>query len=568
MMRKVLLGFCLLSSVYGYGQQFLQVTPEAQAWADKESRKLSRKEKIAQLMVIRLSEKQGGKDVFFEEKVTKDIRKYNIGALCLFQGNAVTQAQVVNRLQAIAKTPLMVTIDGETGVGMRYSDVAAFPNQLTIGATSDPKLAYEVGAAIAKQCVRSGIHVNYAPVVDINNNPLNPVINVRSFGEDRKSVSDLGIAIMKGMQEGGVMACAKHFPGHGDVSVDSHYDLPVILKSRAELDALELYPFKEITKAGVGSMMMGHLYIPAIDSTKNQASSLSPKNVTSLLRNEVGFKGLTFTDALEMKGVAKFYPQGEAATQSIIAGNDMLCLPGDIKGSIKNVRKAIRKGKLTWNDINTKVDRVLIAKYNLGLSELKTIDTANIVKDLNKDVAAIKAAVYGKAITIVKQAPSANFDLTGKKVAYIGLGIDQENRFSQLLKATYHADAFYVSYKDSAAVVSETSNQIKDGKYDAIIIGVHAFNKYPVNNFGISKAASDLLASLQQNNLVVNFVFGTPYMIKNMDKAAHIIACYEDDAIMQETAVKLLQGTIKSSGKLPVTVSSELTYGTGLWSSK
>jgi beta-N-acetylhexosaminidase len=269
-----------------------------------------------------------------------------------------------------------------------------------------------------------------------------------------------------------------------------------------------------------------------------------------------------------MKGVAKFYPQGEAATQSIIAGNDMLCLPGDIKGSIKNVRKAIRKGKLTWDDINTKVDRVLIAKYNLGLSELKTIDTANIVKDLNKDVAAIKAAVYGKAITIVKQAPSANFDLTGKKVAYVGLGIDQENRFSQLLNAIYHADAFYVSYKDSAAVVSETSNQIKDGKYDAIIIGVHAFNKYPVNNFGISKAASDLLASLQQNNLVVNFVFGTPYMIKNMEKAAHIIACYEDDAIMHETAVKLLQGTIKSSGKLPVTVSSELTYGTGLLSSK
>ncbi len=566
-MRKVLLGFCLLSSVYGYGQQFLQVTPEAQAWADKESRKLSRKEKIAQLMVIRLSEKQGGKDVFFEEKVTKDIERYNIGALCLFQGNAVTQAEVVNRLQAIAKTPLMVTIDGETGVGMRYSDVAALPNQLTIGATSDPKLAYEVGAAIAKQCKRTGIHVNYAPVVDINNNPLNPVINVRSFGEDRKSVSDLGIAIMKGMQDGGVMACAKHFPGHGDVSVDSHYDLPVILKSKAELDALELYPFREITKAGVGSMMMGHLYIPSIDSTKNQASSLSPKNVTSLLRNEVGFKGLTFTDALEMKGVAKFYPQGEAATQSIIAGNDMLCLPGDIKGSIKSVRKAIRKGKLTWDDINTKVERVLIAKYNLGLSELKNIDTANIVKDLNKDVAAIKAAVYEKAITIVKQAPG-NFDLKGKKVAFVGLGIDQENRFSQLLKAAYNADAFYVSYKDSAAVVSETSNKIKEGKYDAIIIGIHAFNKYPVNNFGISKSASDLLASLQQNNMVFNFVFGTPYMIKNLETATHIIACYEDDAIMQETAVKLLQGTIKSTGKLPVTVSSELTYGTGLLSSK
>jgi len=567
-MRGILLSFCLLSSVYGYGQQFLQVTPEAQEWVAKESRKLSRKEKIAQLMVIRLSEKQGGKDVFFEKKVTKDIKKYNIGALCLFQGNAITQAQVVNRLQVIAKTPLMVTIDGETGVGMRFSDVSVFPNQLTIGATSDVKLAYQIGDAIAKQCLRAGIHVNYAPVVDINNNPLNPVINVRSFGENKHSVGDLGVAIMKGMQDAGVMACAKHFPGHGDVSVDSHYDLPVILKSKQQLDQLELYPFKQLTGAGVGSMMMGHLYIPAIDTTANQASSLSVKNVTHLLRNEVGFKGLTFTDALEMKGVAKFYPQGEAATQSIIAGNDMLCLPGDIKGSIKNVRKAIRKGKLSWDDIHAKLNRVLIAKYNLGLSELKAIDTTNISKDLNKDVAAVKTAVYEKAITVVKQSSSTNFDLSNKKIAFVGLGIDKENRFSQLLKENYHADAFYVSYKDNAAKVADISNQIKQGKYDAIILGIHAFNKYPLNNFGVSKEASDLLGDLQQNSNVINFVFGTPYIIKNMETASNIIACYEDDAKMHETAVKLLKGTIKSVGKLPVTVSPQLTFGRGILSSK
>ena len=295
-------------------------------------------------MVIRLSEKRGKEVVFFEKEAAKNIRKYNIGSVCLFQGTSIEQAGVLNRLQPKAKTPLMVCVDGETGLGMRFSDITSFPDQLTIGAIQDAAIAYKVGQAIGRQCKRAGIQVNYAPVVDINNNPNNPVINFRSLGEDKYRVSLLASRIMKGMQDEGVMACAKHFPGHGDVSVDSHLDLPVISKPIQSLDSLELFPFKQMINEGIGSMMVAHLYVPAIDTIQHQPTSLSRKAITGLLKDELAFKGLIFTDGLEMKGVTKYYPEGVVAVQALIAGNDMLCLPSDIKLSIKKVRKAIRHG--------------------------------------------------------------------------------------------------------------------------------------------------------------------------------------------------------------------------------
>jgi beta-N-acetylhexosaminidase len=563
-MKKWFVLCCMFGSTVVYGQEFLQKTTAAQHWADSVKKKLSKKEKIAQLMVIRVSERQGGKDVFFEDEVSTYIKKYNIGAVCLFQGDALKQAEVLNRLQAQAKTPLMVTVDGETGLGMRFSDVSPFPNQLTIGAVADEKIAYKVGKAIADQCIRAGIQVNYAPVVDINNNPANPVINVRSFGENKEKVARFGVQIMKGMQDAGVMACAKHFPGHGDVSVDSHYDLPVILKSKEELDALELYPFKVLSKEGVGSMMMAHLYIPAIDTTKNKATSVSKNNVTDLLRNEIGYQGLTFTDALEMKGVAKFYPQGEAATISLIAGNDMLCLPGDIKGSIKSIRKAIRKKELSWKEVNEKLDRVLISKYHLGLNSLKLIDTTNIVSDLNADLRPIKEEVYAEAITLLKQADTSVFPLAaGKKVAYVGVGISSDNLISSQLKNKYGADLFFFDNKADEEKSVDLLEKLKLD-YDAIIVGVHAFSKNPANDFGISKNSLFLLNQLQQKDNAVHIVFGNPYMIKNIAAAQHLIAAYEDDAIMQEVAFKLLEGGIKAKGTLPVTINNEFKYGAGI----
>ncbi|RYY19321.1 MAG: serine hydrolase, partial [Chitinophagaceae bacterium] len=300
-------------------QAFSQVA--ADKWVDSVFQTLDKDEKIAQLMVVRMSAVSGTganrKVTFYEKEVEDAVKKYNVGGICLFQGGPLKQAALINQYQRMAKTPILIAIDGENGLGMRFDSVAGLPRQMMLGAVQDPELIYEYGKLVGEQCKRIGIHVNYAPVVDINNNPANPVINDRSFGEDKYRVSEWALQYMKGMQDVGVMACAKHFPGHGDVSVDSHYDLPVITKSRAELDSLELYPFRQLFSAGVGSVMVAHLSIPAIDTTSNRATSISYNNVTKLLRSELKYEGLTFTDALEMKGVTKYFPDGDASVQSL-----------------------------------------------------------------------------------------------------------------------------------------------------------------------------------------------------------------------------------------------------------
>jgi beta-N-acetylhexosaminidase len=552
------------SSLVAKGQINAQNTPASKLWVEQAFKKLSRKQKVAQLMVVRLSERKGKDIVFFDKEVRKYVRRYNIGSVCLFQGVSPLQVLALNKLQSEAKIPLLVCIDGETGVGMRFGDVKPLPDQLTIGAVPDAEIVYKVGRAIAEQCKRAGIHLDYAPVVDINNNPDNPVINFRSFGEDKFKVASFGIQIMKGMQDGGIMACAKHFPGHGDVSVDSHFDLPVVNKSLAALDSLELYPFKELIKAHVGSMMVAHLFIPAIDNIADQATSLSKKNVTGLLRGELGFQGLTFTDALGMKGVAKFYNPGEAVVQSLIAGNDMLCLPGDIKKGIKAVRKAIRHDKLSWEDIDEKVRKVLTAKYNLGAAQYKPIDTTGIAAYLNKDVNAIKTEVYENAITLVRAAGDDPFPLTvGKRIAYVGIGVSNENEFGRLLKENYRADCFYFDFIADAGKFAELKQTLQ-ADYDVVITGLHGYKKYPANNFGISAASLEFLRSISENSNTVNFVFGNPYAIRNINTAKNIVACYEDDAIMHLAAFKLLKGAISAKGKLPVTVSAEFPYGTGV----
>ena len=270
-MRIFLLGLWVFASSLGIVNAQNAKKNAQQKWVDSVYNSLTEDQRIAQLMVIRAHSNLGAAHV---AKVEQDIRQYNVGALCFFQGGPMRQAMLTNQYQKIAQTPLMVTIDGEWGLGMRLDSVLKFPYQLTMGAQQDPNLAYRVGVAIGEQCKRIGVHVNYAPVVDINENPNNPVIGFRSFGEDRNKVARYGVAIMKGMQDAGIMACAKHFPGHGDVDVDSHYDLPIIDDNTTELDTVELVPFKAIFDAGVGSVMIAHLYVPSIDSTLNKATSL------------------------------------------------------------------------------------------------------------------------------------------------------------------------------------------------------------------------------------------------------------------------------------------------------
>jgi beta-N-acetylhexosaminidase len=376
---------------------------------------------------------------------------------------------------------------------------------------------------------------------------------------------------MKGMQDVGVMACAKHFPGHGDVAVDSHYDLPVINKSRSQLDSLELYPFREIFKAGIGSVMMAHLYIPAIDNTANRATSISPKNVTELMRNTIGYEGLTFTDALEMQGVRKFFPDGAASAESLIAGNDMLCLPGDVAKSIAKIKQAIKKKKLSWDDIAQHCKKVLMAKYQYGLHRKPVIDLNNLATDLNKGVSAMRRSVAENAITLLRKTDADFFPLTSDKrnmvreIAYIGIGISTDNAFSKRMRSDYNADVFYFNYKQDAGRIASLVELIRK-RYKKIVIGLHNYSRYPANNFSISKPALDLATQLQQNTTAITFAFGNPYAVRNYCEAKNMVVCYEDDEITQDVAADLLAGKIIPRGKLPVSVCPAYKYGSGIGS--
>jgi beta-N-acetylhexosaminidase len=567
MIRKIsLLLLCSYYFNFLHAQQFYKQTEASQHWVDSVFNSLTPQQRIAQLMVVRESGISSGAPVFYTDKVEQLIHDYNVGSICLFQGGPVKQANLINHFQQIAQTPLMVCIDGETGLGMRMTDsVRKFPDQLTLGAVQDAAIVYEVGKAIGAQCKREGIQVNYAPVVDINNNPNNPVINFRSFGEDKYKVALFGTQIMRGMQENGIMACAKHFPGHGDVSVDSHLDLPVITKSLGALDSLELYPFKTVFNEGIGSVMIAHLSIPAIDSTQHLPTSLSKKNVTDLLRNDLGFTGISFTDALEMQGVAKYFPQGDAAVQSLIAGNDMLCLPGDVPTAIQKIQTAIANKVLDSIDIDNRVKKVLLAKYNLGLNHVQAVNTNNLFNDLNKDVSKLRTKVARNAITLLRLKDTALFPFKydNKKVAYVVVGITDSNALSTFLSIEKFADVYFIGYNDKATTADSIFKKVNNN-YDAVIIGVHHFNKYPANNFGITSAAINLIKNLQSSTHAITMVFGNPYALQNFCDANNLVACYEDDPYFQQAAFDWLNGEYVASGKLPVTVCDAFHYGDGI----
>ena len=530
----------------------------ADKWVDSVFNSLTPEQRIAQLMVIRAHSNLGPEHV---AKVKNDIQQYNVGALCFFQGGPIRQANLTNLYQSIAQTPLMITIDGEWGVGMRLDSVTRFPYQLTLGAMDDQRLVYDMGLAVGEQCKRLGIHVNYAPVVDINNNPNNPVIGFRSFGEDKDKVIKFGIAYMKGMQDAGIMACAKHFPGHGDVDVDSHLDLPVINKSRAALDSNEIKPFRELINAGIGSVMVAHLSVPSIDSGDHRASSISKNTVTGVLRDDIGFNGLTFTDALEMKGVAKYFPGGVISVEALIAGNDMLCLPEDVGKAIDAIKNAISENRLTWQEIDAKVKKVLKAKYQLGLNQLKPIETANLLRDLNSKTDPIRMKAARKTITVLKQAAGHALLPLKKnyKIAYVSVGDPDLNNFSKELNATYKTDTYLFSWKDGDDKADEIFEKVID-KYDAVVIGIHNFSNRPANNYGISNSSLSLWRRLNKNNSIT-LVFGNVLACGNFCNANALVACYQDDDITRQVAADLLKGKASASGKLPVRVCN---YAAGL----
>jgi len=523
-------------------------------WVRKKYNALSFNKKIAQLMIIRAHSNWDNNKV---DSLGALIKKYNVGGLCFFQGGPVREALHTNYYQSIAKTPLLVTMDAEWGVGMRLDSVDMFPRQLSLGAMPASNLVYEMGAAIAAQCKRLGIQVNYAPDADINNNPANPVINDRSFGQNKKIVTDYSIAYMKGMQDNGVMATAKHFPGHGDVSVDSHLDIPIINKTKEQLDSMELVPFRALINAGIESIMVAHLSVPSIDATKNLATSLSPKAVNGLLKNELGFKGISVTDALEMKAISNYFPQGEANVQAIIAGNDMLCLPGDVDQTIKKIRSAIREKRITRKDIKDRVRKVLAAKYKHGLSGDLFIDTTNIVADLNKSVSAIKEKMASQSLTFLKdnvQHPILN---KNKKMVYVALNQAKENSLTKQLAELYQIKIIYIGAGDTDQLNSLNATL---AEFDQVMIGLHNYSRRPAKQFEIPTAFISYLNEDHPANWV-HLVFGNPYAVADFNKIKNILFAYEDNTYTQNAALDWLEGKIQATGTLPVTISDNLPMG-------
>jgi beta-N-acetylhexosaminidase len=554
------------AAVYGQSPR----KPSAEAWADSVFATLTPEQRIAQLMVVRLSSINTATRVvtFYEKEVEAAVCDYGVGGICLFQGGPVRQALLVNRMQALSRVPILMTIDAENGLGMRLDSVSGLPRQMMLGALRDLKIVYEYGRWVAEQCRRMGIQVNYAPVVDVNNNPANPVINDRSFGDDRQRVAELGLLYMKGMQDAGVMASAKHFPGHGDVSVDSHYDLPVIRKDLRQLDSIELYPFRALIREGVGSVMVAHLSIPAIDDRPNRPSSISYSNVTSLLRDTLGFRGLTFTDALEMKGVTKYFPDGEASVEALIAGHDMLCLPGDIPTVVEKVKDAIRKKRLSWADIDARVRKVLREKYRHGLADLKPVELQGLAEDLNRRSPELRRRVTENAITLVRQDPgSFPLAIDGKsRVVVVSLGTSADNDFTRRMRLHYDADVFHFDYRRPPHEVPSIIELLRT-RYDKVLVAVHGLTRFPGQNrtFGITEAALGLAKGAIEAKPSAVVLFGNPYAAAGiLGNAGSLLVCYEDEPIAHDVAADMVAGMRVTQGRLPVAIREDMPSGMGL----
>ncbi|MFN5813671.1 MAG: glycoside hydrolase family 3 N-terminal domain-containing protein [Bacteroidota bacterium] len=559
--KSTLAGLFLLCAAWVQAQ-------EARKWADSILSSLSPDEKIAQLIMVRLSsiDTRTRTVSFYDTTVERDIKKYNIGGICLFQGGPVKQAVLVNYFQSIAKTPILIAIDGETGVGMRMDSVANLPKMMMLGALRDSSVVYRYGQWVAEQCKLAGIQINFAPVADVNNNPNNPVINDRSFGENKFKVANWAIQYMLGMRDAGIMGSAKHFPGHGDVDVDSHLAAPLISKSRNQLDNLELYPFKKLFEAGIGSAMVGHLFVPAIDTSTNHVTSISSNAVTGLLKGEMGFKGITFTDALEMKGVAAEFPDGAAGVESLIAGNDMLCLPGDVEKVIGKVKQAIADKRITWQAIEEHALKVLETKYITGLHQWKPVDTNHLAEKLNAKSNAIKLEVAKKTITIGKYEDPSSFPLIknpSSNFAVLEIGRNQQTQFAAEMRKAYNADLFNFDNGKTKEEADALYEQIKNN-YSKLIVAIHELPRYPANNFNMSPVVVSLVQQLSSSVPTNLFVFGNPYAAKSYCDTKNIILAYDDDPITHTVAARLIKGEIGSEGQLPVTVCASLPYNAGI----
>ncbi len=557
----IVIGF--LGMIAGLAAQPVRKQAVQNHWVDSVYNSLSVEQRIAQLCIIRA---WSWKDSIYNDSLIQIIRKYNTGGVCFFKGSPVRQALLTNRLQQEAQTPLIVAIDAEWGLGMRLDSAFSFPRQMALGAISNDSLIYKMGLLVGKSCRRLGIHINFAPVADVNNNPLNPVINFRSFGENRDLVTRKSIMYMKGMQTAGIMTTAKHFPGHGDTETDSHLTLPVINHDRKRLDSVELYPFKALIKEGVMGMMIAHLYVPCLDTAINTPTTLSEKVITGLLKHELGFRGFVVTDALDMQGVTKFYKPGEIEVKALQAGNDILLLPQNMETAIQGIKTAIDSGLFSMDTLEARCRNILALKYYLGLREKPIIGLDNLVNDLNQPEAeALRQEMVNESITVLKNELKM-IPLTGldrRKIAVLSLGDSLPNLFQHTLNRYVQMNMFNVPSNFPKEYADSIIKQVND--CDIVILSMHGIKSNPADTFGITLDMIRLIDTVTRVNRTIISLFGTPYAltwIPNLNKTEAIVVAYQDNPSTELAAAEVIFGGIAAQGKLPVT-SSMFPSGTG-----
>ncbi|MGO3183140.1 MAG: glycoside hydrolase family 3 N-terminal domain-containing protein [Aequorivita sp.] len=528
-------------------------------WVDSIYDNMSLEEKMGQLFMA---------DIFSSDpkaktdKIKDLITNYHLGGIIFSKGGPMQQAKLNNEFQALAKIPLMIGMDAEWGLAMRLDSTFAYPWNMTLGAITDNKIVEKVGRRIGEHSKRLGVHINFAPVVDINTNPNNPIIGNRSFGEDRDNVTDKALAFMKGMQSAGIMGSAKHFPGHGDTDMDSHKTLPTIDFSRERLDTLELYPYKKLINEGLNSVMVAHLNVPALEPRINYPSSLSSKIITDLLKKELGFNGLIFTDALNMKGASNFKKPGEIELAAILAGNDILLISENVPKAMDFLIKSYNEETITEKRLAYSVKKILYAKYKVGLNHYKPVNTMYLLDDLNSvtDDALYEEAM-DNALTVIKndRAILPIKDLKKKKIAYVNFGDDSGEEFLSELKKYGKVDWVKANSLDDYV------QKLKE--YNYVIIGFHKSNDNPWKSYKFTQNEVVWLYEIARTNTVILDVFARPYAMLDLKTTANfegVIMSYQNSKVSQQLSAQLIFGAREAKGKLPVSLGEDFPLNTSL----
>ncbi len=543
-----------------------QECPFSTPWVDSVFHSLTLEERIGQLLMIRV---HTDRDEAYYDSIVRLVKDYNLGGAAFFRGYPTEQVLVTNRMQSQAKTPLLIAMDAEWGPAMRLDSIDAFPRQMALGAIQDNDLVYKMGKEIGRQLNRLGVHINFAPVVDVNNNAENPVINFRAFGEDPRQVAEKGLAYMHGLQDAGIIACAKHFPGHGDTDADSHHTLPLLQHPFEEIEAIHLYPFRKLMSQGLNAIMIAHLEMPSLEPEPELASTLSHNIVTKLLQMEMGFNGLVITDALDMRGVSDYFEPGELELRALMAGNDILLLPEDVPAAIQTINDAIRDGIIDEGLVNRACRKILFFKEKAGLDHFSYTSPANIVEDLNSPHnQVLNKSLVEASLTLVRNEDQLLpvEGLTGKKIAALAIGDTPDNAFHQRLKkyapvATYGIDKYH-------SPMHAARKMEKLGAYDLVIISVHDNSFFFSRNYGINGKTIGLINSIARRQKVILSLFANPYSLaffedEILDTEAILLA-YQEGKLFELAAAEAIFGGIQITGTLPVAAGAHFAKATGI----